>query len=624
MKNFIISAIFFLIFANINANIITLKTDKAEYLRYEVVNIFCSYIPQNTKLNILTPNSTINFKSSEGFFTVFYKNKPVKTIGNLEKIPLQYIPSLNKWVGKWPIPWNPDLGTYKIFVILKINNKKYAANTSFEIKGRVPPKLPPGFCVMDIEPGDSIIKRVPGVGGKSVKIWENYLLWAKFMGANALWHCVGQSQIWNKFEPSNFPWDNLTLNQIKPLAQECHKYNIKYGAYIIAYLLMGNRQDLSPYESTTGYDKENDTLRKLIYISIYDQKRQEDIIKLLQKLDAIPEIDFLGLDYMRTDFGGYEYVDDFVKEMPIFNLPGGWENFIKEEKMLWLAHKLEIEKNPEFEELWQWWRAHKMSLIIKEIKLKSNVKKPLWLFSLTWKQGKEHGQDPLMFIDAGIDINAGMFYSIDKKTYPHMIESWRQYLKHFPTSLVAGQCVDWNLLGRTFNPSGPEEHFLRQKHLVDKLLPVNPSLGLFWHDLTRAFKTTRGPYSALEWAIAGATSFTYLRQKQHLFPFEVKWNCPDSVKVDEIFTIEINLKNSSSISMDYYVRLIELVNLEMFGDLTQKFYLSPEEVKTITFQVKIMQKDIKKDNRQMIAFMIQYGDMSTQQRYFDFKYIGVY
>ncbi len=623
MKKIYFFIIFLSIITNSNAYIFSIKTDKPQYWRYDVVTITCE-LKQKSKSPTLFNNNNEQIEKTKAscIFSIYYNNKTVKTIGNMDKIEMRYIPSLDKWVGKWPIPWNPNLGTYKVIAILKIGNKKFAGNTSFIVNGRTPPKLPKGFCVMDIEPGDSIIKRVPGVGGKTVKIWENYLLWAKFMGANALWHCVGQSQIWNNFDPENFPWDKLTLNQIKPLATECHKYNIKYGAYVLGYVLLGNRHDLSPYESTTGYDKENDILRKLIYISIYDQKRQEDIIKILQNLDKIPEIDFLGLDYMRTDFGGYEYVEEFTTDMPV-NIPPEWEKYAKEEKMLWLAHKLELEKNPVVEEMWQWWRAHKMSLIINEIKLKSNVQKPLWVFSLTWKQGKEHGQDPLMFIDAGIDINGGMFYSIDKKTYPHMIESWRQYLKHFPTSLVAGQCVDWNLLGRTYEPSGPEEHFLRQKYLVDKLLPVNPSLGLFWHDLTRAFKTTRGPYSALEWAVAGAASFTYLRGKQDYFPFEVKWDCPDKVKTDEVFTIEINVKNTSTISNEFYIKLIQVTNLEMFGDLTQKFNLSPSEIKTINFQIKVMQKEIKKGNKQLIAFMIQYGNLETQQRYFDFKYITV-
>ncbi len=623
MKNIYFIILFFFIISSSNAYIFSLKTDKSEYWRYEIVTVTCELKQTNKNPAFFGNNEQTDKLKSSCNFSIYYNNKTVKTIGNLEKIEMKYIPSLDKWVGKWPIPWNPYLGTYKLIAILKIGNKKFAGNVTFTVKGKTPNKLPKGFCVMDIEPGDSIIKRVPGVGGKTVKIWENYLLWAKFMGANALWHCVGQTQIWNKFDPENFPWEKLTLNQIKPLASECHKYNIKYGAYIIGYVLPGNRQDLSPYELTTGYDKENDTLRKLIYISIYDQKRQEDIIKLLQFLDKIPEIDFLGLDYMRTDFGGYEYVEEFTSDMPIEELPKDWSNFNKEEKMLWLAHKLEIEKNPVIQEMWQWWRAHKMSIIINEIKIKSGIKKPLWVYSLTWKQGKEHGQDPLMFIDAGVDINAGMFYSIDKHTFPHMIETWRQYLKKFPTSLVAGQCVDWNLLGRTYEPPGPEEHFLRQKYLIDKLLPVNPSLGLFWHDLTRAFKITRGPYSALEWAVAGASSFTYLRQKQDYFPFEIKWDCPDKVKKDEIFTVEINVKNTSTISNEFYIKLIQITNLEMFGDLTQKFVLSPSEVKTINFQIKVMEKNTKKANKQLIAFMVQYGNLETQQRYFDFKYITV-
>ena len=237
--------------------------------------------------------------------------------------------------------------------------------------------------------------------------------------------------------------------------------------------------------------------------------------------------------------------------------------------------------------------------------------------------GQEHGQDPLMFIDAGVDINSGMFYSIDKKTYPEMLGSWRDYLRKGSTNLCAGQCVDWNLLGRTYRPSGPEEHFIRQKMLVDELYPVNPQLGLFWHDLTRAFKGSKGPYSSLEWGVAGAASFSYLRVKEGFFPFTASWELPDSVKPGEVFTIDISVKNTASISMDYYLKLLKVSNLEMFGDIVHKFYLAPGELKTITFQVKAMENNYNRDFMQMVAFMLQYNGESTQQRYFDFKYIEV-
>jgi hypothetical protein len=556
---------------------------------------------------------------------VFYKGAQVTTIGDIKLINMKCedIGKTKRWTANWPIPWNPNLGEYKAEITLVSGNDKFTATVPFKIKGRLAPPLPKGFCVMDIEPGESIIKRVPGVGGKSVKIWENYTLWSKFMGADAMWDCVGQSQIWDHLDPQQFPWEEMNLKQIDDIGAECHKLKMKFGGWITSFVVLGNRHDLSPYAQTIGYDKENDTLRKMIYVSIMDQKRRNDIADLLKRLNDNPNVDFVGLDYVRTDFGGYEYAAEFVKEMPLPSVPADWNKMTDEQHMLWMGRRLEVDHNLSTEEMWRWWRAHKMSFIIKEMRERAHVTKPMWVFTLTWKQGKEHGQDPLMFIDAGVDINSGMFYSIDHDTYPGMVESWREYLQQGNTSLVVGQCVDWNLLGKTFNPAGPDEHYLRQKRAVDRFLDVNPSLGLFWHDLTRAFKSTSGPYSPLEWAIAGGASFTYLREKQGLFPFDVTWDAPDDVQVRTPFTIEINLKNTSPITQNFYIKLLKLQHLSMPEDMVQAFHLTPGEVKTFTFNIEAAERDDRKEDMQMIGFMVQYGALETQQRYFKYKYIKV-
>jgi hypothetical protein len=621
MKKFaIVIILFFLYISSVSAEGIKIKTGKTAYLRYELVDMSCEYTGPMLDINGATDKIRL---AAECSAKIFRDNRLMSTVGGAVEIPFHYDPVSKKWTGKWPIPWNPALGQYKAVVFFKSGTKKFAGTINFEVIRRIPLKMPKGFCVMDIEPGDSIISRVPGIGGKSVKIWENYVLWAKFMGADALWHCVGQSQIWNTFKPDDFPWDQITIKQIPELGEELHKYGMKYGAWITSFVVLGNRKDLSPYKQTISYDAATNSLKTLIYVSLLDEKRHQDMADLLKKFQDMPAVDYIGLDYMRTDFGGLEYTDAFIDDMPVSGVPRDWKDMTEEDRMLWMGKKLEIDKSKDFIEMWDWWRAHKASTVIAKLKQMAGITKPLWVFSLTWRQGKEHGQDPLMFIDAGVDINSGMFYSIDHDTYPSMLESWRDYLEKGSTNLCAGQCVDWNLLGRTYRPSGPDEHFIRQQMLVDSLLPVNPNLGLFWHDLTRAFKGSKGPYSSLEWAVAGAASFSYLRAREGVFPFEAKWELPDKVKRGEVFTIDINVKNTGQITMDFYLKLLKVSNLEMFGDITHKFFLAPGEIKTLTFQVKAMEDNYKKDYMQMIAYMLQYDGLSTQQRYFDFKYIEV-
>ncbi|MFP4466986.1 MAG: hypothetical protein ACLFP1_08045 [Candidatus Goldiibacteriota bacterium] len=633
MKNakFIILFLFFISSTNINAGNLFLTADKSEYLRYEIVHFYAEFkeaVPgRNSVLNFFRkqPKITENMKSSAVCTAkIFHKNRQIETVGGIKEVRLLYNPALDKWVGKWPIPWNPSTGPYSAAAALKINGKTFASNVSFKIKKRVPPKLPKGFCSMNIEPGSSIIRRVPGAGGKSVRIWENYILWAKFMGATTLWHNVGQSQLWHRLDSNVFPWDKTTLRQISDVAETCHENGLTYGGWITSYVALGNRLDLSPYKRTIGYDRNSGKLKELKYISIYDQKRQQDIINLLQKLENNPHVDYLGLDYMRTDFGGYEYAPEFIKDMPVYSIPAGWNTLEEKDKMLWLARKLEIEKNRELADMWNWWRAHKMSIIIREIKIKSGVTKPLWVFSLTWRQGKEHGQDPHMFIDAGVSINSAMFYSISKATYPLMLADWRSYLEKNPTALAAGQCVDWNLLGKTYFPPGPQEHFIRQQMAVDSFIDVNPNLGLFWHDLTRAFmRSPQGVYSPLEWAITGAASFSYLRARQGFFPFEVKWEAPDTAVLKKSFPVKITVKNTGPITANYYLRVLGLKNLGMYGSASRSFYLAPGTEKTFVFNLAALNRDERKKFMQMVGFMIQYGGMKTQERYFDFKYLMI-
>ena len=231
---------------------IKLRSGKASYLRYELVDLYCEYTGP-----MLDINGASDRVRAAAVCTakVFCDNRQVTTVGETDSITFSYNPALKRWTGLWPIPWNPRLGNYRAVIYFQSGAKKFAGTVGFSVIKRVPLPLPKGFCAMDIEPGDSIITRVPGMGGKSVKIWENYVLWAKFMGASALWHCVGQSQIWNSFKPDDFPWDKITLSQISQLGAECHKYDIKYGAWITSFVVLGNRKDLSPYKQSTAYER---------------------------------------------------------------------------------------------------------------------------------------------------------------------------------------------------------------------------------------------------------------------------------------------------------------------------------------------------------------------------------
>jgi hypothetical protein len=56
--------------------------------------------------------------------------------------------------------------------------------------------------------------------------------------------------------------------------------------------------------------------------------------------------------------------------------------------------------------------------------------------------------------------------------------------------------------------------------------PVNAGVGMFWHDLYRILYGIRGPYSSMEWAIAGGRAFSALQRAQGILPLEVVVKVP--------------------------------------------------------------------------------------------------
>jgi hypothetical protein len=224
-----------------------------------------------------------------------------------------------------------------------------------------------------------------------------------------------------------------------------------------------------------------------------------------------PNVDFVGVDYIRNALGGYELVDDFVAEMPGVKVPPEWPKLSKEERMTWLARKKILRKDKDFIDAWQWWRAHRVALIVKELKRRLGGKKPLWAFTLTWEKGWQHGQDVVMMNDAGVDYDALMFYEADKPQFDGMVKAWHEYIKHADVQVVPGNIYDWGLHQK--DPAGPVEFSRRLKRAVDDVYADGPAQAVFYHDLARLLWGRLGPWGTAGWAEETRKISRYVKSK---------------------------------------------------------------------------------------------------------------
>jgi hypothetical protein len=303
------------------------------------------------------------------------------------------------------------------------------------------------------------------------------------------------------------------------MASEAQSQGIAYGAYMLTFLVGGDFRS-TDYDFTLSFDRATGRLAPIRFISMADGKRQREIIAGLKLLSKTPGVSYIGLDYVRANTGGLEFTDEFLSDFDL-DVPAELRRAGVQERRLWLGRHLAYDQDKRLHDLWDWWRAHRVSLVLKGILAEAQVSQPVWVFSLGWKQGHQHGQDPRMLIDAGISFNAPMFYEADLDQYPVMLDDWRHYLAKTGGVLVFGQCVDTKLLHPRPGLNGPEEHLQRHLEALQELGPHTDRIGFFWHDLNRAVAGGRGPEGAREWALAGASSFARLREASQAVPLSV-------------------------------------------------------------------------------------------------------
>ena len=465
-------------------------------------------------------NSSIYTESAVKNITMYVRNKKslVVTPNGDKRYPINIFKTdASGYKGTYLHPFGGDTGLYQAVILVSTANGVYGYTHDFTMKGRSSPPAGKTKKIVSLEYAIDLTKKeVPSVLTGKPTGYEELYDWVRYMKADSFWVLGGQTTGWTGgITPAN-PWNNDSKKNIDNLAKSTNQKETKLGAYLMAYFAAGGGQKKGGYESSVGYNRETGRLIESKRISFLSEKRVNDIISILKYYDANPNVHYLGLDFIRTGAkDGYEMVDEMVALTGVYT-PSNWSSMSKANRMLWLARnrgKREISMK------WRWFRAHRGSLIIKAIK-DSGIKKPLWAFTLGWAQGAEHGQDPYMFFDAGIDYDAVMIYEANRPQHVGMLQSWPRYLSGEYNVLV-GNMVDNRLQDGSLRP---EMEYMRRIYESEAKFNSSSRIrGVFFFDMSRMmWSKYRGSQNGIrEWANINAAVVSRIEEKYSENPFTV-------------------------------------------------------------------------------------------------------
>jgi hypothetical protein len=592
-----------------------LSTTKPAYWRYEMV-----------EFQIDTLGGGISPAEDPLLEVQVYKDgQRSRGIPGRESCLLRWDANVQAWRGRWPIPWNPELGEYEGRLLapargengeehsffsgpglsrsVRVQPERSLAQCTFRIRGRKPYEVPPGFSVVSLEPG-AINYRFPGPEG-GYRSPQKVFDWMQMMEADAFWHCGIQTQVWSGEDKDSLPWSKNHLDMVWEYAEEARRRGVPYGPYMLTFLVGGDYLK-TDYDFTLSYDRHSGSLKPIRFVSMADPRRQRDITAILKRLAATPGVSYIGMDYVRANTGGLEFTDEFLADLDL-DVPDALRSATVDQRRRWLGRELAQDNDKRLQHQWDWWRAHRVSLVLKGILEEAKVPQPIWVFSLGWKQGHQHGQDPRMLIDAGISFNSPMFYEADQEQYPVMLADWQRYLGRTGGSLVLGQVVDTPLLHPRPGLNGPEEYVQRHMDSLDQLGPVTDHLGFFWHDINRAVAGGRSAYGSREWAMAGATAASHLREAVGVVPIRLDVSVAG---VAPLIHGTVTIRSLSKHNLDKL--RVEPVWTPGLGDVTPKHWwvrdLGPGEARTLSFSTQVTPRFVRERYRgraaeeRMLAF----------------------
>ncbi len=548
-----------------------LFTDRKVYYRFQII-----------KVRII-PHGRLKDKR---YYAVLYKDGRAvpNAIGNYSA---PFLLRNGKLVAKLSFNFRPKLGLYTVRVFGLGIKKPYHFAKKIIIKKRPLKQTPNGLAVMTLETAIPLKRqRVRGPYGKGGS-YLNFFRWASILSADAF--CIlGSQTVGNdkNLSPQN-PHSAATLANVNLLGKEAIKRGLDFGAYIISYFTPLGGTLKAGYRPSMSWLVDSNSFKISRHCSLGSKKRLFDLIKFAEKMQANKYVKYIGFDFIRTGFGdGFELVNRAVDELNI-PVPTDWKQKSKKARMQWFASQVITKRNSRLINGWRWWRAHWVASIINYVIKSAKVTKSVWVYTLGWKHGLQHGQDPYMMLDAGCSFVFAMLYEANELQYEAMSYQWQNYLNSKDSSVLMGNCVD-RILNHSYSRNPLQEFYRRLIRANSKFTHNGLAKGIFWHDVARAIWGRTGANSGLEWAIVGGSAITDLRRRYGQFPFKVKLLTKDSFLPRDSLFLEVMIENIGNNNIKNIS--VELLPSKFFGYRVvgkNRFNLGLDEAKRVKFSLKL-------------------------------------
>ncbi|MCK4322944.1 MAG: hypothetical protein KAW89_00340, partial [Armatimonadetes bacterium] len=302
----------------------------------------------------------------------------VMTVAGVRRLTPPWNAAQRYYVCYWPIPWAAQPARYVAEAKLKIPNPNnwpwqldlppdeerpsYEQGTSyciarmpFQITCQPPRDISPGLCVATWEadfPESQAIRRPDGTTGD----WQVILDWCEFLGADALWFRGAVTRLGCTDEA---PFAKKNLEAIPRLAAAAHRRGLRFGTWAVAYATYPRKRTdnrgLPVYQWGQDISLSTGQTSDVSFISLLDPKRITHLADFFEQMQRTREVDFVGLDYLRNERGGYEMADQFTSQMPV-DLPENWADYSRTQRWKFVARKIKSEWNSDvdFYEQWNW------------------------------------------------------------------------------------------------------------------------------------------------------------------------------------------------------------------------------------------------------------------------------